>query len=124
MNRRGGGGLVKDSSSFARSDPFLICAGEGEEKESGNFAKRKEKVNISWGGLKRFSSRPAPLISIHGAERMDSRGREGGRELQCHRAESPLPWDRLAIRDLAYPFFSNGWGLLLETGLNRRECES
>lgn len=79
MNRRGEGG-GKDSSSFARSDPFLVCAGEGEEKESGNFAKRKEKVNISWGGLKRFSSRPAPLISIHGAERMDSRGREGGRQ--------------------------------------------
>lgn len=33
--------------------------GGGGEKESGNFAKRKEKVNISWAGLKRFSSRPA-----------------------------------------------------------------
>lgn len=66
-------------------------AGGGGEKESGNFAKRKEKVNISWAGLKRFSSRPA---SSH----LDPWSGEDGllvreRELQCYHAD--IPWDRL-----------------------------
>lgn len=47
--------------------PGLIRYARVREKELGNFAERKEKVNISRGGLKRFSSRSTPLILIYRA---------------------------------------------------------